>query len=435
MSDVETRIDLGVRWLQSHVAEGPEGTRGWGWVPDVPANPQNTAEVVWALIETGRPVPDLDDVTRLIRLHHVDRGTGARWSFDEVIDTAWRLRALRQLGVDDMDTTDATRSLLASQDSGGGWRMGSATSAVSPTATRVAVLALAADPAPAEAVVRAVRAGARFLATATSDAALSGWSLYASAQIADTFSRPQLMAMGGFRARRAHAVTVQRIRDALTRGVLPVEEEPFVRGGFRDSWRHTSLSLSLTALVRSDPGNILLPEFRSGLVHLLDLQEVGVDAYHLGGFRTSEEGFVTSYATTQALELMTLVSSAVTGQVNPARTFDYICSQEGAHHSDPRDLVRFRHYRVAMNSTAGALTMFLGVAAGATILVLALQLQDSIPIAEGRGLVVWSLALITFALYTYVTLRLPQIPDRVVAAAAFTVFTAIALPVITYLLS
>jgi hypothetical protein len=435
VSDIQHRIDLTVGWLINHVADGPEGTRGWGWVPDVPANPQNTAEVVCVLAELDRQLLDLRPAERLIRSNHVMRSTGSSWRFEEVIDTAWRLRALRSLGQDDDDVRMATDLLLTRQDLGGGWRMGAAAGSVSTTATRTALLALAADPCPAAGLKEAMRAGVQMLVSYALDAPRTAGNLYSFAQIADILSRPELRELGAPRADRAHDICLRRIREALMRQDLPVEEEIFIRAGFKDTWRHTSLTLGLTALARSDINSVFLPEFRRGMAHFLDLQETEPDCFHLGGFRTSTEGFVTSYATTQALEMLRLVADSVLQRVNPARAFDYICSTDGAHHSDPRDLLSFSHYRVTMNSTAGGLTLLLCVSSGATILTLALELRNHMPAAEGRALVIWGVALLSFGGYVYAALRLPRTANKVVAAVSFSFFTALALPIVTYLLS
>src|SRR5580704_12760647 len=103
MSDFNHRIDMAVGWFERHIIEGSDAGAGWGWVPDVPPNPQNTAEVVCALTHIGRPVPRDADALRLIRCEVVEHASRGDWAFRSLIDVTWRLRALRCLVEDDED--------------------------------------------------------------------------------------------------------------------------------------------------------------------------------------------------------------------------------------------------------------------------------------------------------------------------------------------
>lgn len=98
MSDLENRIVLAEHWLHANIADDGLGRYGWGWVPDVPPNPQNTAEVVCALTGLGRPIPQHAGVERIVRSNAVTNSQRGNWAFDALIDVVWRLRALRCFG-------------------------------------------------------------------------------------------------------------------------------------------------------------------------------------------------------------------------------------------------------------------------------------------------------------------------------------------------
>jgi hypothetical protein len=46
VADLDRIVGEAARWLSSSIGQDGHGRAGWGWVPDVPPNPQNTAEVV-----------------------------------------------------------------------------------------------------------------------------------------------------------------------------------------------------------------------------------------------------------------------------------------------------------------------------------------------------------------------------------------------------
>lgn len=79
MAGIQARIDLAHRWFLNAQAS-TEDAAGWGWVPDVPPNPQNTAEVVCALAEAQLPVPQREAVERLVRTQMV-RSVRGNWLF------------------------------------------------------------------------------------------------------------------------------------------------------------------------------------------------------------------------------------------------------------------------------------------------------------------------------------------------------------------
>lgn len=55
MVNLESRVDLAAEWLLANITH-EESYSGWGWVADVPPNPQNTAEAVCALKAINREV-------------------------------------------------------------------------------------------------------------------------------------------------------------------------------------------------------------------------------------------------------------------------------------------------------------------------------------------------------------------------------------------
>lgn len=301
MPGLDARIDAAIAWIVRNQIGDGDGGAGWGWVPDVPPNPQNTAEVVCALTALGHDVPRPAEVTRLVRRAIVPRGEGRDWPFQAPIDLAWKLRALDCLGVEetDPDAVACRQALVAEQDAEtGGWRMSSRVGPVSITATSVAVEALARPARADEAAARSVRAGVGFLVSATIDRDPRVEPLYACAHIVAALARPEIAALGGKRYERTRTIAVGRLLDGLRRGEARIEEEAFRRGDLSDTWRHLTLHLAVGAVGGADAASLFDPAVRQALSELLELQETAELHFHRGGFRTSSSGFVTSYATT-----------------------------------------------------------------------------------------------------------------------------------------
>ena len=228
---------------------------------------------------------------------------------------------------------------------------------------------------------------------------------------------------------------MKRVLDCLERRYFAIEEEVFRRGQVTDTWRHTTLPMSLRAVAVAAPDKIFEPSFRSALVALINLQETGTTNVNRGGFRTSQEGFVTSYSTTQSLEVFKYVNSALTERANPARTFDFLCRAEGVHHSDPQDLITVRHRTVTMNSWAGAVLLCLGILGGTTIIALAIGFQTRLGEVASRGLVIWGMIPPAVSTFAFLCVRIPAVSNRKIAAAVFVGFTALLLPIVTFLLA
>lgn len=331
--------------------------------------------------------------------------------------------------------TACAKALVESQDpETGGWRLAGRTGPISVTATTAGVLALLDLKIPGD-VVPVVRRGLGMLISSVVEGDERASRLYAAAQIADVLARPKIAELGGPRTEQARELALGRVMDHLRRDNVDIEEEVFRRENATDTWRHMTLHMSLLAVSRAAPHQIFDPAFRRGLIRLLDLQEGGEENVNRGGFRTSREGFVTSYATTQALEVLALVRTTVNERVNPARTFDLLCRADGAHHSDPQDVITVAGRTVTMNSWAGAVLLAIGALSGLTTTVLSVVLGEHLGLAGSRALVVWGTVFISIGVFAYLAVRLPETPNGRIAAAVFAAFTALILPIITFLLS
>ncbi|MBB5918172.1 hypothetical protein BJY24_007084 [Nocardia transvalensis] len=437
MSNIDERIRMAVEWLRSSQIPHLSGGAGWGWIPDVPPNPQNTAEVVCVLHRAGCEIPRATKVAALVRATVVERPSGDEWYFRTPIDVAWRVRALRCLGVEESDPglSGAVRSLLDQQDSEtGGWRMSGFLGPVSVTATSSAVVALIGGEAADGERHQAISRGIAYLVAAVFQEPRS-LPMYAAAHIATVLARPEIAAIGDKQAERACTLAVKRLLTGLRRNEYEIDTEIFRRDDLVDTWRHLTLHLAIGAVVSADSSTIFDPAVRAAIVELLEMQEVDALAIYRGGFRISTEGPVTSYATTQALEALLQVRPAINERVNPAKVYDEICRADGAHHSDPQTVGTLRGRRMLMNSAAGEALLLIGAAAGATVFALAVGFDQALGKIGSRGLVVWGTALIALGAYGGIATRFPRLPKRRVAATVFAAFTALVLPVISFLLT
>ncbi|WP_306361397.1 hypothetical protein [Nocardia sp. CC227C] len=438
MSSLDERISAATGWLTRNQMPDSQGGAGWGWVPDVPPNPQNTAEVVCALTTARRRVPRVDEVSRLVRRAVVHREEGGDWAFQAPIDLAWKIRGLRCLGVDaaDIDITACRDALVAEQDAdSGGWRMSSRVGPISVTATATAVQALTGVSQPNDVFMRSAERGIKFLVSTTLARDPRVEPLYACAHIASTLARPEISSLGGKRFERARDLSVERILAGLRRQETHIGEEAFQRDNQAETWRHLTLHLSVGAVVAADPRTIFDPAVRQALSELLDLQETTRQHAQHGGFRTSMSGFVTSYATTQALEAMTNIRTSLNESINTAKVFDLVCRADGVHHADAQRLISTRGRELVMNSHAGAALLAVGGASGLTIALLAVAFADDLGEAGSRALVVWGVLFVALGTFAGISTRLPSVPNGRIAAAVFAAYTAVVLPIVTFLLS
>ncbi|WP_067688164.1 hypothetical protein [Nocardia jejuensis] len=438
MSNLDERIDAAVAWMrQSQLSDG-HGGAGWGWVSDVPPNPQNSAEVVCALSAASRLVPRAAEVANLVKRGAVHREEHGEWAFRAPIDLSWRMRAMHCLGVANSDpiARACRETLLAEEDEdSGGWRLSGRVGPVSVTATANAIHALSFSVTDEEAAAKAVLRGTRFLVDSMLDDDPRIHPMYASAYVATTLARPEIAAIGGKRVERARMLAVDRLLAGLREDGSRIEEEHFRRGAVADTWRHLTLHLSVGAALIAAPPAVFDPAVRKALSHLLDLQETEpLQAQH-GGFRTSSEGFVTSYAGTQALEAMLAARTVVNESLNPARIFDMICRDEGAHHQDAQQVLSVRGHTVVMNSLSGAIALGLGAPAGLTISALAVGFADDLGKVGSRALVVWGMLFVAFGTLAGIATRYPDYSKRKIAALVFAGYTALVLPIVSFLLA
>lgn len=434
MSEFERRTDLAASWFERNLIMDPAGGAGWGWVPDVPPNPQNTAEVVCALTDVERPIPHREAIVELISRDSVTHASHGDWVFRSSIDLAWRLRGLRCLLGEPRDSriTTLAGALMKAQDrTTGGWRLTGNADAESITATCMAIRALQGLTGPEE-IEAALRSGVTMLVDAVLDDDPRAQWLYASAQIVQVLVHSEIAASGGGRADRAREIALDRVMGRLRHGEAGIEEEVFDRQGVTDIWRHMTLPLSLSALADAAPDAIFQPTFRRALIDLLELQECRSGNVNYGGFRTSREGFVTSYATTQALHTLASVNTRLTEQANPGLAFDLLCRSEGKHHSDPQDVLTVGPRTVIMNSWAGALFFTVACIAGLAVGTLALVQSEQLGAVGSKLLLTLSPILPAVGAFAFASVRWPEVPSTRVAFFVFTAFTAIFLPVLYF---
>jgi hypothetical protein len=435
MSEFERRVEMAASWFERNLIDDPEGGAGWGWVPDVPPNPQNTAEVICALTDVGRPIPNKDAAVALVRREIVTHATRGDWAFRSLIDVAWRLRGLRCVVPDeraDADIEACAKTLVEAQDSGtGGWRLAAGSDSESITATCMAIIALL-DLDSAVETEKAVGDGLGMLVRLVLEGDPRAEPLYASSQIVQVLARPEIASLAGPRAARAVKITLDRVMAHLQRGETGIEEEVFARGAVIDIWRHMTLHQALVAQAQAAPDSVFEPAFRRGLIELLDLQECGADNVNYGGFRTSKEGFVTSYATTQALHTLASVNARLGGQVNPGLAFDLLCRSDGTHHSDPQNVVTIGRKTVIMNSWAGLLFLLVGLIAALTIAGLTIGLKNDLASIESRLLLTGSALLLGASAFIFATVRWPSVSNTKIAIVVFSAFTAIFLPIVFF---
>lgn len=441
MSNLDERMRLAVEWFERYQFSDGAGGAGWGWIHDVPPNPQNTAEVVCALTAAGIPVPRADEVLHLVRRQRIVPPTAGAGEFTGPIDIAWQLRAMHCLGVPDTDpdVAECIRRLIEEQDAeSGGYRMSGWIGPVSLTATSAAMHALAPYAATNEEVAKATLRGVTFLALTMLSDDVRAEPLYTAAHIVTVLARPEFASVGGKRARRASELAIERILDALADGGNCNGDEYFLRGDIAHTWRHLGLHSAVGALLVADGKLIFHPAVRAALTSLFELQETSVRLPSRGGFRTSSEGFVTAYSTTSAVEAMVHARAAVGETANPGKIFDLICRADGAHHSDGQVLAKLGRQRLIMNSFAGFAVFLLALTAGLTIVAHGAELNARYENPDwpvklaARALVIWGTTVIAFGTLTWLTSRFPSSSARVVAAAVFGGFTAVVLPIVTY---
>ncbi|MGW4089274.1 hypothetical protein ACWEH3_05425 [Nocardia sp. NPDC004718] len=383
-------------------------------------------------------MPDSAAVLALVRRDVVPHSTRGEWEFHAPVDAAWRLRALRCFGIAlaDADLVACRDALLTAQDPDtGGWSLADGISAVSVTATTAAIRALLELSASDDEAARAALRGTTFLISAVLAGDPRVEPNYAAAQIASLLAVPEIAVLGGTRVRRAHELATERVLGGLDLDLGKLEEEQIRRGNVAQTWHHATLQLSVAALATSGDRWMFHPTFRSAFIELLDYQQLSPIHRDRGGFRTSREGFITSYASAQAVHALAQVRSQVGEWVNPATVFDLLCRREGVHHTDPQEVVPVGRAPMVMNSPAGAAFLAMGAASGSTIVSLALIFADRLGDVASRALVSWGTLFVFLGIYGFAATRLNSIPKAKVGAVVFAAFTAIVFPVVAFLLA
>ncbi|GGN94366.1 hypothetical protein [Nocardia rhizosphaerihabitans] len=436
MSNLDERMGLAVEWLERNQFSDGAGGAGWGWVHDVPPNPQNTAEVVCALTAAGLSVPRADEVLRLVRRTMMVPAWAGEGEFTGSIDIAWRLRALQCLGVGfvDPDVRGCIDALIREQDTEtGGYRMSGDTGPISITATATAMHALAPFIGSGEQIAQATVRGVGFLVQTMLSDDVRVEPVYAAAQVVTVLARPEYSSLGGRRARRASELAIERILEGIADDNDCNEEEPYQRGEVAHTWRHLSLHLAVGALLSADPDLIFHPTVRTALTEMFDLQEMAPQHAAHGGFRTSPKGFVTSYATKLAVESMTYVRAAIVETVNPGRIFDIICRFQGAHHTDGNAVAGWGKRRLVINSYAGLAAFAVCAVAAITVAVVVALFRTKIGDVAARALLVWSTGYFALGALAWLVSRFPTVSAARIAAGVFAGFTAVVLPIVTFM--
>ncbi|WP_328712369.1 hypothetical protein [Nocardia salmonicida] len=245
--------------------------------------------------------------------------------------------------------------------------------------------------------------------------------------------------MGNPRIARAHARAVDHVLHYLESAPGTLEEEPIRRGNVTQTWYHATLPQSIMALSTSRKQLIFHPAFRSGFTELLDYQQLSPTHRDHGGFKTSRGGIITSYATAQSIHALIQVNAEVRQRVNPGTVFDMLCDASSSHHTDPQNISPSKLPPIRMNSSAGAAIFGMGLAAGLTIIFLALMFDDGtlVPLGKpsSRALIYWGTAFISVGLYCWAATRFHRLARGKMVSLVAAIFTAGIFPFLAFLLT
>jgi hypothetical protein len=418
----EDRLALAGDWFSQHLVEGPT-TAGWGWTPDVPPNPQNTAEAIEALHTCGGHLAAQDKLVRLIESGQVVLNDSSVWEFATTLDIAWRLRALTRLRTAKAGVTPGFEFVLlrALWDAAGeeGWPFVPGDGGVSIVATAAALHCLGIVGAISE--KGKVRRAWETLESAVSDGGDTGCEISAVSYGVLTLSSRSLSLLSTPKSRRIANRGVDWLLERVD-GELPVEEEEFRRAGAVDRWRHLSLPLALRAIVTASPHQVLHPNFRYGLDRFCGWQEIhGVNT---GGWRTSAEGFVTSYATAGGVYVLASTRAAAEGMITPGATLDLALKAQGRHHADPQKVVTIGRREVILNSYSALAVIALTTPLAVLGAVMSLA-SGGYKVPDRRAVFVAVFFLWSIAMIAYVVTRLPERSSVAVLGIGLTVVVAL----------
>jgi hypothetical protein len=430
----DQRLRLAIAWLTARVTVLSDEMAGWGWVPDVHPNPQNTAETVDAYLVVGQEIPHLDQVVRMLESEEPLACHGQAWEFGTTVDLAHRLRALANLrqqapAAVPVDVIDRLSHRLRGCFEATGWSL-STNDDVSVFATSLALQALGAagDVAPDDDLSRkawgTVAAAAADPGTHCPLASRS----YAIACLAN----PHLKVLRTGRSERTMRAGAAELLRSLGESDASIEEETFFRGTVLDRWRHVILPLALHAIATATPHSVIEPTFREAFGRLCELQEM--EGTNQGGFAAGRHGLVTSFATVQAIAAIEAVDRAIESQPDPGQLVDLVFRREGRHHTDPQVLGGTSSHPLVANSHA---------ALAAAVLATLLAVMAAVPVAVNgeaytanvRRIVYGTdVYLLTVVWYGYAVARLPGVSRAVIASIMFAGVTAVLFPLLSLLI-
>jgi hypothetical protein len=425
----DKRVDEAKAWLLS--CRTQEG--GWGWVPDVDPNPQNTAECIASLIRAGTPAEQFTDVVGYIDSAMVARRDGRVWKMDTAVDQATRLEALLALRsgglANEAGVADAIEHVIKDLESAlgdrDGWSFDTANT-FSPFASALALVALARSGINIEQYHRVWTQLLAFLNQPRFehlDAPLAH-----RATVAASLSDPVFTLWHDSAFRKTIKRTAGALLSALSAPVQG-ESESFMRASVRDTWRHSTLQIIITSLAIIQPSAILQPQYRNALCQLLALQCIEEDSPDRGAFQAGDNGYPTTYATAQGIQALTVVQNAV-AEVSPADLLGELCRITGLHHSDSREVARIGSRSAIVNSYAAAAYTFIVsvLVAVATIFVI----ESGIGKPAQKLLLtflVWSAAGVW---YSWFAARWPKVQRRRILLGTYGIVTAVLFPLIAF---
>ena len=397
-------------------------------MPDVAANPQNTAEVACALVAAGLDVQSLQDCIELISAEYVTLPDGHRWQMKTPLDAAWRLRGLASLLPSGHSSIQMAVDGLAELCREGLWSLdGASGSSPSVFATAVAVEALGAarKTAPVE-TTKALSFLKDYLAR-------EGWR-----DDSCPLSHTAWAILALIRAEHGTGLP-KRLDGPLRKGIEmlfkevgrgpEVEEEDVLRGGRADTWRHNTSNLVLTALLAAQPEAALAPAMRLATRSALNCQDMR--GHNAGAFRTGAGGIFTTYATAQGIELLLAYKRAVR-EVCPADAVEALLRPDGGHHTDPQSIfVPLGHVRFMANSSAMFVWAATSTLSTGALMGMLIYGGTLIPLLRKVG-VVFSLYALAFGWYGYICARFPRLSNWKIATVLYGLMTALWIPLVMY---
>lgn len=88
-----------------------------------------------------------------------------------------------------------------------------------------------------------------------------------------------------------------------------------------------------------------------------------------------------------------------------------------------------------MNSWAGSILLAIGPLMGATIITMSIGFQHQLGDAASRAPVIWGMAPPAACTFLFACVRLPTVSNLKIATVVFASFTALLLPIVTFLLA